>query len=539
MKRTSLLILAGLALGVPLLLLAGHPARSGQDKGVIASVPQEPDTLDPYLTPQQSASTLAALFYAGLVSLDDHGRWIPDLAESVPTRENGGVRLVGGGMRVTFHLRPNLRWQDGQPLTSADVAATWKLVMDRRFPTISTEGYDRIARIDTPDPRTAVVVYKTPYAPYLELLPFILPAHVIAHGGAPAQAAWNRMPVGAGPYRLTRWVSGEELVAEANPYYYKGKPAIAHLEVRFVPQAGTAYNMWRAGELDLVTGAPPQEYAAMCAAAPHRVTATANSTWEHLVFNLKNPILSDRRVREAIARLIDRRELADKAYGPMLQPAYSEVPTFSWAYDPHVAALNPYDPRAAEALLDAAGWKPGPDGIRVKQGRRLALSLLTTSDNHSRALAAQIWRRQWREAGIELAIEPQPASTVFGSAATGGRLASGNFDLALVASISRPDPDSSYRWRSDQVPPNGQNQSRYANPVVDRLLDEGQCTIDRARRVTLYHQLAEHLATDLPVVPLLYAVDIDATSKRLVGFRPNPTLRGDFWNASEWKLVSP
>ncbi|HEY9724558.1 MAG TPA: peptide ABC transporter substrate-binding protein [Oscillatoriaceae cyanobacterium] len=539
MKRTPLLLLAGLVLGIPLLLLAGHPVRSGEARGAMVSVAQEPDTLDPYLSPQQSTSTLAALFYSGLVSLDDHGRWIPDLAERVPTLENGGVTLAGGGMRVKFRLRPNLRWQDGQPLTSADVAATWKLVMDRRFPTVSTEGYDRIARIETPDPRTAVMVFKTPYAPYLELLPFILPAHVIAASANPAQAAWNRQPLGSGPYRLTRWVSGEELVMEANPYYYKGTPGIAHLAVRFVPHPGTAFAMFRAGELDLVTGVPPQECAAMRAAAPGRVFVTPTSTWEHVVFNLKSPILADKRVRQAIARLIDRKELADKAYGRMLTPAYSEVPTVSWAYDPRVATFNPYDPTSAGALLDAAGWKRGPDGIRVKDGRKLTLGLLTTSDNPSRALAAQIWRRQWRSAGISLDIEQQPASAVFGSAATGGRLATGKFDLALVASVSRPDPDSSYRWRSDQVPPNGANQSRYANPVVDRLLDEGQQTIDRSARVRLYAQLAEHLADDLPVVPLLYTVNIDATSKRLVGFRPNPTLRGDFWNVSSWKLGNP
>ncbi len=495
---------------------------------------QEPDSLNPYLSPMGATSSLAALFYSGLVIPDDRGEWVPDLAETVPTPANGGVKREGGGMRVTYKLRPGVTWHDGRPLTADDVRASWALVMDPRFPAISRAGYDEIAGIDAPDPRTVVVRFKRTYAPYLELFPYVLPKHVLGDRHEAARQPWNRAPIGSGPFKLERWVSGDRLTATANPRYFRGAPAIARLEARFVSNEATAFQLWRLGELDLLQGAPPTAHDALQREAPGRVFVTPTGTWEHLVFNLAQPAVADVRVRRAIAHLVDRQQLNARAYGGILQPAWSEQLPGHWAYDARVEHRWPPDPAAARRLLDEAGWVPGPDGVRRRGDQRLALSLVTTSDRPARALAAQLWRRQWRDAGIDLAIDKQPASVVFG--APNGRLATGSFDLALVASVSRPDPDSSFRWRSDQIPPAGQNRARYKSARVDRLLEEGLRTIEPARRKRVYHDLAAQLSLDLPVVPLLYWVGIDATSARLRGFRPNPTIRGNLWNAWEWHL---
>lgn len=496
---------------------------------------QEPDTLDPYLSPMSATGALAAAFYSGLVIPDDKGAWVPDLAEAVPTLANGGVEREGKGMRVTYRLRPNVTWHDGKPLTAADVRATWQLVMDKTFPAISRAGYDEVTAVDAPDPRTVVVRFKRPYAPYLELFPYILPGHVLGDRRDAARQPWNRAPIGSGPFVFERWASGDRLVAKANPAYFRGRPAIARLEARFVANEATAYQLWKLGEIDLLQGAPPTAHDALQREAPGRVFVTPTGTWEHLVFNLAKPALADVRVRRAIAHLVDRQQLNARAYGGLLQPAWGELLPGHWAYDARVEHRWPPDPAAARKLLDEAGWTPGPDGVRRKGDQRLALALVTTSDRPARALAAQLWRRQWRDAGIALEIDKQPASVVFGAA--GGRLAAGAFDVALVASVSRPDPDSSFRWRSDQVPPAGQNRARYKSAVVDRLLEEGLRTVDQAGRKRVYHDLAAQLSLDLPVVPLLYWVGIDATSARLRGFRPNPTIRGNLWNVWEWQLA--
>lgn len=497
---------------------------------------QEPDTLDPYMSPMTVTSSLATLFYSGLVIPDDHGNWAPDLAETVPTPANGGVRLDRRGMHVTYRLRPGLRWQDGRALTSADVAATFRLMIDPRFPSISTAGYDQIASVDARDPRTVVVHYKAPYAPYLELFPFILPAHVVASDAAPARANWNRAPMGSGPYRFARWISGDRLLAVANSTYFRGAPAIRRLEVRFVSQDITAFNLWRAGDLDLLQGASPAQYDYFQRETPHLVHLSATPTWEHLLLNLEHGVLADVRVRRALAHLIDRQVLNSTAYGGVCLPAWSEVPTSSWAFNPSVENRYPPSVSKAAALLDEAGWRRGSDGMRRRAGKILSLGLLTTSDKPSRSLAAQLWRRQWKDAGILLTIEKLPASMIFGSGDSGGRLATGRFDLALIASTSRSDPDTSFRWRSDQFPPAGQNRSRYRSPRVDRLLADGQHTVDLAARRRIYYALADQIGIDLPAIPLLYWVGIDATSERLHGFRPNPSMRGNLWNVWEWKL---
>jgi peptide/nickel transport system substrate-binding protein len=497
-------------------------------------LPQEPELLNPYLSPMAAVSTVSSLFFSGLVIPDAQGHWQPDLAERVPTVANGDVTLRGGGMRVRYRLRKGVRWHDGRPFTAEDVRATWRLVMNPAFPAVSRAGFEAIRAVEAPDPHTVVLDFARPYAPYAELFPYVLPAHVLATVREPVRAGWHRAPVGTGPYRLTAWRSGDRILAAAHEGYFRGRPAIPRLDLRFVPNEATAYQLWRLGEVDVLQGAPPTAYDALQREAPGRVWLTPTGTWEHLVFNLERPVWRDVRVRRAIAHLVDRQQLNARAYGGVLQPAWSELTPGHWAFDPGGVNAYPPDRAAAARLLDEAGWRMGPDGRRQRGGVPLALTLVTTSDRPARNLAAQLWRRQWRDVGIDLTIERWPPSVVLG--APGGKLASGAFELALVASISRPDPDTSFRWRSDQVPPAGQNRARYRDARVDALLARGLTTLEPTARAAVYRALATRLRLDLPAIPLLYWVALDATSPRLRGFRPNPTLRGNLWNAWEWKL---
>ncbi|MEB3198499.1 MAG: peptide ABC transporter substrate-binding protein [Candidatus Sericytochromatia bacterium] len=532
-----------LGLGLAVLMLAPGCARGGasqapsRDTAVVVFA-QEPETLNPYLSPMAVVGTTAAAFHSGLLLLDPQGHWLPDLAEQVPTLENGGVRPVGAGMHVTYRLRRGVRWHDGKPFTSRDVQATWRLLMNPDFPAISRAGFEQIQQVVPLDAHTVRLEFRRPYAPYAELFPFVLPAHQLASASRDlARQRWNREPIGTGPYRFAGWRTGDRILAEANPDYFRGKPAVARLDLRFIPQEATSYQLWRTGEVDLLQGAPPTAFDALQREAAERVHVSHSGSWEHLVFNLSRPVLADRRVRQAIAHLIDRQQLNARAYGGLMQPAWSELPPSHWAFDPQAVNAYPHDPRAAAALLDAAGWRVGPDGIRRRGAARLSLTLLTTADKPARSLAAQIWRKQWQAAGIELTLEKWPPSVLLGS--PHGRLVDGTFDLALLASMSRPDPDTSFRWRSDQIPPLGQNRARYRNARVDALLDAGLRTLRQRERAAIYREVARHLRLDLPVIPLLYWSGTDATSTRLRGFRPNPTIRGNLWNVWEWKLEAP
>lgn len=535
-RRAALLLL-----GAALAGCSGHEPTIAPDTAVV-QIGQEPDTLNPYLSPMRAVSDLASLCYAGLVTLDPAGEFRPDLAERVPTRENGGVTVdAGGRMRVTYALRPNARWHDGRPVTSADVAATLDLVRDPSFPSVSTAGYDRILKVETPDPRTAVVVYDRPYAPYLELFPYLLPAHVLAAApkGARQKGGFNLKPVGAGPFKLASWDSGERLRFTAFDGYFRGKPALAAIEARVVPSEPSAFGLWKAGQIDVLQSATAPSLPALRAHDAGHVFAVPGAVWEHLVFNLERPAVKDARVRHALAALVDRRALMKGAYELAYTPAYGDLPPASWAHTEPFRAV-PTGAATADAELRAAGYALDDRGVRRgPTGEPLTLALVTTSDSPNRERAALILRSAWRKAGVAVSIEKWPASKVFGTPEAGGILASGKFDVALVASVARPDPDASYRWRSDQVPPEGQNRSRYRDPAVDALCDAGQRALARAERKAIYAKLSAKLAADLPVLPLVYPTSVTATSARLRHYAPNPTLRGNLWNAWAWTLAEP
>lgn len=511
------------------LLLACSPKAEAPPGLAVVQLAQEPDALNPYRSPMAIASQVAPLFYSGLVLLDDHGRWQPDLAEQVPTLANGLVRLEGGKMRVRYRLRAGVRWHDGRPLTARDVWATWRFVMAPQSRAVSQAGYDLIERVALVDERTLELHFARPFGPFLELFPFVLPDRP----GGPGQ--WDRRPLGTGPFALQAWSSGEQLVLQAFPHHFRGRPGLERLVLRVVPSDGAALALWQAGELDLLQGAAPALHDHLQRLAPERLRVTPQPTWEHLLFNLDRPVPAELAVRRAIAHLISREELNARAYDGLLLPAYSELPPDHWAHHPALEHRYPHDPTLAARRLEEAGWRLGARGLRWKGGRPLRLTLVTTSDKPARSLAAQLWRKQWREVGIELVLDKVPPSVAFGSARTGGRLASGQFDLALIASLVRPDPDTSYRWRSDQVPPLGQNRARYRSQEADRWLRLGQGSLDPGQRKQAYAGFAERFALDLPALPLLYWVGLDAVGPRLTGFRPNPTLRGNFWNAWAWR----
>jgi peptide/nickel transport system substrate-binding protein len=520
---------AWMALGTGLALGAG--AVSAAPSAVTVHFTQEPDNLNPYVSTLNATGAIAGLFWNGLLMVRPDGGYEPELSVRVPTLENGDVVLDAKGMHVTYRLRRGVVWHDGRPLCAQDVVATYQMLMHPKFPALSRAGYERIAGMTCLDARTVVVHFKTPYAPYRELFPYVLSAR--------HTDAWQAWPIGTGPYCFRRRVSGDRIVASANVRHFRGRPGIERVVLRFVPHDGAALMMWQSGDVDVLQGASPAQWDHLRGMKAGAVSCIPTPVVEQLVFNLTHPILGDRRVRQAIAYLVDRHELSRRAYSGVCMPAYSELPPSHWAHTQAGIVRYERNARLAEQLLDEAGFKRSVDGVRKRGQTALSLTLLTTSDRPSRALAAQLWRRQWRESGIDLQIERLTPGMVFGSMASGGRLATGTYDLALIASASRPDPDTSVRWRSDQMPPFGQNRTRYRSQAVDAWLQAGQTTIGDARRKPIYHAIARQLNLDLPALPLLYWMSIDAVSPRVSGFSANANLRGNLWNIWQWTLKQP
>ena len=518
---------------------AAKSQTSGPPPGtIVVRAPQEPDSLNPFLTGMSAANDACQPIYSGLLAVDEKMRFMPDLATEVPTPENGGVAAEGKGMAVTYKLRKGVKWHDGKPFTSRDVAYTAKALADPKVLVVERDGYDLISRVDTPDDHTVTLHFREIFAPYQKLFRTVLPAHALAASADLNKDPFNRKPIGTGPFMFASWRSGDRLTYKANPDYFRGKPAFETLEFRVVPDDNAAFVQLKNGAVDIYQSVNLNQFRTLKQIRDVEIFQTPALLWEHLSFNTEKPYFKDPRVRRAVAHAIDKKIIADKVYDGLWRPAWCDQNPLSWAYNPELENALPHDPAKAERLLDEAGWRKGPDGIRVKDGLRFSVTFATTAGKKTRETAQLLIRHFLRRVGIEVKIENHPGVTLFG-AWPGGVIKSGKFEMAMWAWDTGPDPDNLNTWHSDRIPPKGSNQTRYKNPEVDRLLEAATRTFRQAERKSAYQKVSRILSQDVPNVPLLYWTVLDAVRDRVEGFKPNPTSAGNLWNVYEWKLVEP
>jgi len=482
------------------------------------------DSLNPLLTTEILVTDLSALTQGFLVLPNVAGTLVPSLAVTVPTQANHLIST--DGKTIVYKLRHGAVWHDGRPFTSADVAFSVATILDPRFNVADRLGFDDIASVATPDPYTVVVHLKAPYAPFVSLFltphvgSGILPAHLL-RGQDLNHAAYNGLPVGLGPFRYVRWSRGNDVELAAFDRWWGGRPALRRIVYRVIPDATAAINQLRTHELDGFARIPNEEYASAKAVVGTRTLDFPTTSFDHIDFNLQRPILADRRVREALAHAIDRPTILQKIDRGSGALSCSVVPPSSWAYDAHTPCIS-YDLAAANRLLDEAGWKPGRSGIREKNGRALRLTLVSTVGNLTRLEAAVLMQSAFAKIGVDLAYRRYPANELF--AHPDGILASGKFDLALYQWYWGIDPDVSDLYSCAAVAPRGQNESRYCNADVERLLHDALLHYDRARRRADYVRIQNILAHDLPSVTLSAVTGHFTLNNDFRNVNPGPTL---------------
>lgn len=520
MRRIFALLLGTLA-------FAGGCAREGAR---VQAPPQtlrwtegeDVDTLSPLMTDELAVTDLSLFTQGYCLTFNASVELVPSLCLQVPTQKNGLISR--DGRTVTYHLRRAVRWQDGAPFTSADVAFTVKTILDPKFNDANTFGYDDIASIATPGPYTVVVHLKRPNAAFVSIFlnpgvgSGIIPKHLLA-GKDVNHAAWNALPIGLGPFRYTRWVRGSEIEMVANDRWWGGKPKLRKVVYRIIPQADTAIDELRTGELDAFGRIPNEQYLQAQAIAGTRTLNFTTTAYEHLDFNLRSPILSDLRVREAIADAIDRKTIVQKVDHGSGFLSCSPIPKQSWAYDPSTPCPV-FDLAHARRLLAQAGWRTGAGGIRYKSGKPLALELASTVGNLSRDETAVLIQGWLRRIGIELSYQRFQANQLF--AARNGVLSSGHYDVSLYSWSWGADPDVSSLYSCKERAPAGENFTQYCNPRVDALLSDALSHYGRARRRADYFRVQRILAHDLPSLVLYQAVHHLTASARYRHLDPNP-----------------
>jgi peptide/nickel transport system substrate-binding protein len=533
---------------MPTVGIATEPFRGGT--AVFAA--QEPETLHPFRsTGTQTNALVYRLAVEGLTAAAPDGSPRAVLAAEVPTLANGAVRvLADGAMTVRWTLRPDLRWSDGTPVTSADVRFTWRAVVtDARVTT--REGYELITDIETPDERTALVRYRAIDGAYATRFDALLPQHVLDGASDAAVAAYARGPLGTGPFRITEFVSGDHVTAERNERYrVAGRPYLDRVIFRFVSSVEAAKLQLRAGEVDAAGSLSEADAVELETDPAIRITSVPSPAVETLAFNLlrpgsttPHPVLGDVAVRRALVQATPKALIVDKLLYGRTRAGSSEIP-IGWAARSGIAQES-YDPVRAAKLLDDAGWPRAADGVRAKDGTRLSLRVVSTTGNKLREQIEQILVDEWRAIGVELRIANVPSAVLTGSWQSNGVRKRGDFDLLLAQAglgVTSPDPQSylAQRHRCDAIPRAenngaGSNYERFCDVRVDRLLDEAGRTLEIDRRRDLYGDVLGILNERAIAIWLYDRGRYDAFRTRVQGYEPNGWDVAS-WNAAQWHV---
>jgi peptide/nickel transport system substrate-binding protein len=436
-----------------------------------------------------------------------------------------------------------MRWQDGVPLTSADLWFTWRAVMNPANNVINTTGWREIASIDHRDPLVAVVHLRRKYAAYLPtfwatsgnapILPYHLLGALNDARGSLNTAAYNAKPVGSGPFKVVSWDRGSEVRLSANDDFYLGKPSLREIAYHTLYDQNTMLAQMQTHELDLVTYASQDKWDEYRAIAGVRTIAVPEFAWRHLDFNMRDPLFADVRLRAALAQAIDRAGLVKEMLHGLGDLAEADQsPVVSWAYTPNVAH-HPFDPSAARAALDALGWKPGPDGIRVRDGTRLAFTFSTTTEETLRRVQQTVIQQQWRNVGVDAEIKNYPASILFKNG-PGGILREGHYQVALYDWFAGADPDHRNFYASDAMPPHGNDIPFWSDPAVDAAFDRAAATYDTAQRKAAFGDVQREIAQQLPTIVLFYERVVFAYNTDLQHFSPAPAQT--YWNPWQLKI---
>ena len=529
---------------------AAQPTSQPTGPQVRITLNQEPDTLNPFYSGLRATFTVTQAIFNGLVVVNEQGDYEGDLAAEVPTIQNGGVSP--DGLTITYKLRQGVKWADGQPFTADDVKFTFDAIMNPANTISGKSVYSKIDALNVKDPYTVELKMKEPYAAYAEFFSYpvgILPKHALGSLPDLNKADFNRKPFGTGPYRVTDWQAANYIQLEANPNYYKGVPKIGRVIVRIVPDKNTQLAQVRANETDVAVDLNENDAVEVDRIAGWKAFAIAGLTSDRLFLNLAepgvadgsrpHPILGDKRVRQALEMGIDKQQLVDKVLAGKTKVATSEYPV-GWA----APNLEPskYDVEGAKRLLDEAGWQVGADGIREKDGRKLHLTISSTSGNTLRENVEQLIQAGWKAMGVDLEIKNATAAVLVGEWSENGLVQRGNFDIAYYGFTPGIDPSGtiSPRFHSKQIPfegnqGEGDNGMRYRDPQVDQWIDEADRTLDQSRRKELYGNVMRKVADDVPIIYLYNRANVEAVSQRVQGARSHP-FRWLTWNIHEWSL---
>ncbi|MBI4644412.1 MAG: peptide-binding protein [Deltaproteobacteria bacterium] len=478
-------------------------------------------TLIPPLASDAASHAIASLVYNGMVKYDGDLTLIGDLAES--------WEVSPDGLTITFKLRRGVKWQDGAPFTAQDVLFTYRVMVDPKTPTAYSGDYLQVKKAEAVDDYTFRVTYPQPFAPALGTWTLnILPRHLL-EGQDITKSPLARHPIGTGPYRFQEWKAGEKIALVYNPDYFEGRVYLNGYIYLIKPDLATMFLELKAGNIDRM-GLEPLQYARQTEypkfARMYNKYRYIPFSYIYLGYNLEDTRFKDRRVRQALTLAINKKEIIEGVLMGLGQESFGPYKPGAWFYNPDVPKFS-YDPAKARALLAAAGWQPGADGILTKDGKPFEFTILTNQGNTLRQRTAEIIQRRLQEIGIRVQIRTVEWATFIKQF-----IEKGHFEAVLLGWNTGLDPDQYDIWHSSKTRPGELNFIHYKNPEVDKLLEEGRHTFDKEKRRRAYFRLQEILAEDQPYTFLFVPDALPAISRRFRGIKP--AAAGIDYNFIKW-----
>ncbi|MCW8085607.1 peptide ABC transporter substrate-binding protein [Sabulicella glaciei] len=502
---------------------------------VVVGLSQEPTVFNPLMPGIEVDQGVWWNLFSPLWFTDPEGNLVADLAQDVPTTENGGISADGLAWKVK--LRPGVTWHDGTPFTAEDVKFTLELINNSAFRARSRVGHQLVRDIQVTAPDEITWRMERAYAPYLSILSltFMVPKHILGAAGDPNTAPFNNAPVGTGPFRWASRTAGDNITLTANTAYHGNGPFLERVVFKYIPDLTVLYTQFRTGQVDhtSIQGISPPFVREARTLRGRTIHVNQQASVEHIAPNLEYGPLADKAVRQALYMAINKRALIDAIYYGLPTPSESFLPRQSWAFNPDLPAHR-HDPAAANALLDQAGWRRGAGGVREKNGVKLEFTNSTTTGNPVREQSQLLLMQDWRAIGAGMRVQNMPAAVIWGEFWQQSRFQS---VMVAVNFTLGADPDVTPRFHSSAIGAKGgrgQNNYQFANEEMDRLLVLGATQFDQAQRRATYHRIQALLREELAILPLFQRADVEGVKEGLNGYRPNQNCSSNCWNIREW-----
>ena len=524
---------------------------------IVIGMAQYPAPLNPNIDSMLAKSFVLGLTERPFTAYDANGELVCMLCTELPTLENGKAvieDLPDGkkGIAVTYTIQPNAAWGDGTPVTTKDVLFTYEVGKHPQSGISNAELYRRILSIEVKDEKTFTMHFDRVEFTYNAINDFhLLPEHIERAAFATPSGYKNRTLFDAeptnpglyfGPYRIVSVEPGAEIVLERNPTWWGQPPAFQRIVLRAVENTAALEANLLSGAIDYIAGEVGLTLDQAIAfekrhADGYEVLYKPVLFYEHLDVQLDNPILADKRVRQALLYSLDRETLVQQLFAGRQPIAHSMMSELDWAFSDHVRKY-PYDPDKAAELFTAAGWLAGPDGMRRNAaGEPLSIELMSTAGDRTRELVEQVLQSQWKKAGVDIRIRNEPARVFFGQTLDERRFTG----MALFAWLSAPEHVPRTTLHSTMIPTAenggaGQNFTGFKNAEMDGILDAIEIELDRNKRKVLWQRIQAIYAEELPALPLYWRAQAFIFPKWLKGITPTGQMAPTTLWVEQWQV---